>query len=152
MALITWHFNAKQITFWYYKLKILIWGIRCYMIKSIIEANCGKCRASMFRGSLKISDWTTHTFSIIWIAWGTKYHLFSLSVAWRMWWIIQHPFECLNSSFKHPNKIGVAKYVVIKVLCASTLNVQKFMFKIIMKSYAKIVLHLLNIINPLTKM
>ncbi len=54
--------------------------------------------------------------------------------------------------FCTPKKIGVAKHVVIEVLCASTLDVQKSMFKITMKSNIEVALGPFNTINPLTTM
>ncbi len=73
------------------------------------------------------------------------YWISSLLVAWRMWWM-------LWSLFLVPKKIRVAELVVVKMLCTSTLDVQKFIFKITIKSNAKVALGLLNIISPLTKM
>jgi hypothetical protein len=58
----------------------------------------------------------------------------------------------LKAFFCTPKKIGVVEHVVLEVLCASTLNVQKSMFKIIMKSNAKATLGPPSTINPLTKM
>jgi hypothetical protein len=53
--------------------------------------------------------------------------------------------------FCYPKKIGVVEDVVIEFLCASTLDVQKSMFKFTMKSNAQAALGLLHSINPLTK-
>jgi len=55
----------------------------------------------MFKGILKISGWTTHTFSTSGGARGTKYLVSSLLFIWRMWWIIQHPFECYKIFIVH---------------------------------------------------
>jgi hypothetical protein len=49
-------------------------------------------------------------------------------------------------------KMGITKHMVIEMLCASTLDVQKFMFNMMMKSNAKITLNPPITINPLTKM
>ncbi len=54
--------------------------------------------------------------------------------------------------FCTPKKIGVVKHVVIEVLCASTLDMQKSMFKITMKSNIEVALGPPNTINPLTTM
>jgi hypothetical protein len=48
--------------------------------------------------------------------------------------------------------MGITKHMVIEMLCASTLDVQKFMFNMMMKSNAKITLNPPITINPLTKM
>jgi len=54
--------------------------------------------------------------------------------------------------FCTPKKIRVIEHVILEVLCASSQDVQKFRFKITMKSNAKVALGSLDIINPLTKM
>jgi hypothetical protein len=54
--------------------------------------------------------------------------------------------------FYTPKKVGVAKHVDIEVLCAFTVDVQKSVFKITMKSNVEIALGPSNTINPLTKM
>ncbi len=48
--------------------------------------------------------------------------------------------------------MGVVEKVVIEVLCAFTLDVSKFTFKMMMKNNAKVALGPLSIINHLTKM
>jgi hypothetical protein len=58
----------------------------------------------------------------------------------------------LKVFFCNPKKARVTKYVVTKVLCAFTLDVQKSIFKITMKSNAYFALGRFNIINCLTKM
>jgi len=58
----------------------------------------------------------------------------------------------MNAFFFTPKKIGVVEHAVIEVLCASTLDVQKSMFKIAMKSNIEVALGPLDTINPLTKM
>jgi hypothetical protein len=58
----------------------------------------------------------------------------------------------IKGLFCNPKKIGVVEDVVTKVLCGSTLNVLKSMFKFTMKNNAQAALGLLHSINPLTKM
>jgi hypothetical protein len=75
------------------------------------------------------------------------------------YWLLEDYDESFNTHlnvlktfFCTPKKIGVVEHVVLDVLCASTLDVQKFMFKITMKSNAKVALGPPSTINPLTKM
>ncbi len=57
----------------------------------------------------------------------------------------------LKDFFCRPKKIGVAECVLHGVLYASTLDVEKSMFKTMMKSNAKVVLVPFNTINPFTE-
>jgi hypothetical protein len=76
------------------------------------------------------------------------------------YWLLEERDESFNTHLNVLNVFfctlakekKVAKHVVPRVLCASTLDVQKPMFKITMKSNAKTTLGFFNISNPLTKM
>jgi hypothetical protein len=83
----------------------------------------------------------------------------ALGIVYLRYWLFDNYDESFNTHlnvlkafFCTPKKIGVVEHVVIEVLCASTLNVQKSMFKITMESNAKVSLGLFSTINPLTKM
>jgi len=83
----------------------------------------------------------------------------ALGIVYIHYWLLDDYDESFNTHlnvlkafFCTPKKTGVAEHVVLEVLCASTLDVQKSMFKITMKSNAKATLGPLNTINPLTKM
>jgi hypothetical protein len=83
----------------------------------------------------------------------------ALGIVYLHYWLLEDYDESFNTHlnvlktfFCTPKKIGVVEHVVLDVLCASTLDVQKFMFKITMKSNAKVALGPPSTINPLTKM
>jgi hypothetical protein len=84
----------------------------------------------------------------------------ALDIVYLHYWLLDDYDESFNTHlnvlkvfFCTPPKKRVAEHVVLEVLCAySTLDVQKSMFKIIMKSNAKVALGPPNTINPLTKM
>jgi hypothetical protein len=83
----------------------------------------------------------------------------ALGIVYLHYWVLEDIDESFNTHlnvlktfFCTPKKIGVVEHVVLDVLCASTLYVQKFMFKITMKSDAKVALGPPSTINPLTKM
>ncbi len=103
VALIIWYLSVNQNTF-KHKLRILTRGWNGMWLGKFWNVNCGKCQVPMFRGGLKINSWTTHMFSTLWFIWSIRYHVSSLLVVWRMWWIIQHPFECLKAFFCTPKK------------------------------------------------
>jgi len=83
----------------------------------------------------------------------------ALNIVYLHYWLLKDCDESFNTHlnvfkafFCTPKKIWVVEHVVLEVLCASILYVQKFMFKITMKSNAKVALGPLDTINPLTKM
>jgi hypothetical protein len=83
----------------------------------------------------------------------------ALGIVYIHYWLFDDYDESFNTNlnvlkafFCTPKKIGVVEHVVLEVLCAYTLDVQKSMFKITMKSNAKVTLGPLSTINPLTKM
>jgi hypothetical protein len=78
--------------------------------------------------------------------------IFKLLLVWKIWWVNQHPFKGWEGFILYLKEDGVVKQMVIKVLCASILDVQTSMFKMTMISSTKVALGPFNIINPLIKM
>jgi len=78
--------------------------------------------------------------------------IFKLLLVWKIWWINQHPFKRWEGFILYFKEDGIVKQMVIKVLCASIIDVKTSLFKMTMISSTKVALGLFNIINPLIKM
>ncbi len=125
--------------------------VKCYVTRDIFKAFVVGAKFQCLKGASKIvAELHTH-FPL------HELHE-ALSIVYPHYWLLKNCDESFNNHlnvfkafFCTPKKIKVVEHVVLEVLCASTLYVQKFMFKITMKSNAKVALGPLDTINPLTK-
>jgi len=103
----------------------------------------------MFKNIHEINGKVAHAFSIAWGEWSMR----DLYLHYWLKILMNHstPIWMLSEVCFVPWKMGVVEIMVIEVLCVSILNMQKSMFKIIMKSNAKATFNLLHTINLLTK-
>jgi hypothetical protein len=124
--------------------------VKCYVTRDIFEA-------FVVGAKFQCSKWASKIVTELHTHFPLHELHEALGIVYPHYWLLKDCDESLFNThlnvfkafFCTPKKIRV---VVLEALCASTLYVQKFMFKITMKSNVKVALGPLDTINPLTKM
>jgi hypothetical protein len=123
--------------------------LKCYVIKDISNQVVKGVKLHYSRASDKTNMVELHMHFP---------HEWGISIVYPHYWLVENNDKSFNNHlnvvktlFCIVKKMGFTKHVVIEMLCASILDMQKFMFNMMIKSNV-ITLNPPNTINPLTKM